>query len=130
MAGDSEVLFRTQQEVNSEVKEQGIPPVSLKGETTVDMEQPEKENIDPTTDEKLVKKVKKAKKKVQPGKADVDETGDDASEGSEDMDVVNESYLEEIAKFMEATDLGLIPDPPTKGDGNCWYRAAAEQVVI
>ena len=116
--------------MNSEVKEQGIPPVSLKGETTVDMEQPEKENIDPTTDEKLVKKVKKAKKKVQPGKADVDETGDDASEGSEDMDVVNESYLEEIAKFMEATDLGLIPDPPTKGDGNCWYRAAAEQVVI
>ena len=46
------------------------------------------------------------------------------------MDVVNESYLEEIAKFMEATDLGLIPDPPTKGDGNCWYRAAAEQVLI
>merc|ERR1712141_828379 len=35
-----------------------------------------------------------------------------------------------ISKFMEATDLGLIPDPPTKGDGNCWYRAAAEQVIV
>jgi len=99
-------------------------------EETKNEEQPEKENIDPTTDEKLDKKVKKAKKKVQPEKADEDETGDDASEGSEDMDVVNESYLEEIAKFMEATDLGLIPDPPTKGDGNCWYRAAAEQVIV
>ena len=130
VVGDAQVLFRTQQEVDSEVEEQGIPAVYLKGETTVDMEQLEKENIDPTTDEKLVKKAKKSKKEAQPEKADEDEAGDDASEGSEDMDVVNESYLEEIAKFMEATDLGLIPDPPTKGDGNCWYRAAAEQVFI
>ena len=110
--------------MNSEVGEQGISPVSLKGETTTDVEQPEKENIDPTTDKELVKKAKKTKKEARSEEADEDV----ASEGNEDIDVVNESYLEEIAKFMEATDLGLIPDPPTKGDGNCWYRAAAEQV--
>ena len=87
-----------------------------------------KENIDPITDDKLTKKGKKTTKEASP--EELNEAGDDGSEGSEDMDVVNESYLEEIAKFMEATDLGLIPDPPTKGDGNCWYRAAAEQVLI
>merc|ERR1719458_1442428 len=95
-----------------------------KGEATTEPK-PEKENIDPTTDEKLVKKAKKTKKGARSEEAD-----EDASEDSEDIDVVNESYLEEIAKFMEATDLGLIPDPPTKGDGNCWYRAAAEQVIV
>ena len=103
-------------------------PGSLEGETTIDVEQPQKENIDPTIDGKVVKKAKKTKKEACP--EEVDAVEDDVSEGSEDMDVVNESYLEEIAKFMEATDLGLIPDPPTKGDGNCWYRAAAEQVFI
>ena len=90
------------------------------------MQKSEKENIDPTTDDKLLKKAKKTKKEAKLEEAD----DDGGSEGSEDIDVVNESYLEEISKFMEATDLGLIPDPPTKGDGNCWYRAAAEQVSI
>ena len=128
LRGDSQFLLRTQQEVNSEVVEQGISPaaVSLKGETTIDVEQPEKENIDPTNDEKLVKKAKKTKKETRAEEVDDEDAASEA--GSEDIDVVNESYLEEIAKFMEATDLGLIPDPPTKGDGNCWYRAAAEQV--
>ena len=117
-----------EEQVNSEAGEQGISPVPLKEGATIVVEQPQKENIDPTIETKLVKKAKKTKKEAGPEELDAVE--DDVSEGSEDMDVVNESYLEEIAKFMEATDLGLIPDPPTKGDGNCWYRAAAEQVFI
>jgi len=103
-------------------------PVSHGVDTTINEEQPQKENIDPTINDKLVKKAKKTKKKACPEELDAAE--DDVSEGGDDMDVVNESYLEEIAKFMEATDLGLVPDPPTKGDGNCWYRAAAEQVIV
>ena len=33
-----------------------------------------------------------------------------------------------IADLMKANDLALSPSPPTKGDGNCWFRAVAEQV--
>ena len=91
-------------------------------------EEPEKENIDPSKEKSSVKRAKKTKNE---SKEEIDAAQDDVSEaGSEDIDVVNESYLEEIAKFMEATELGLVPDPPTKGDGNCWYRAVAEQVIM
>jgi len=40
------------------------------------------------------------------------------------------AYIEEIGTFLAATALCLEPSPPTKGDGNCWFRAAAEQVVL
>merc|ERR1712012_1364549 len=93
-------------------------------------EEPEKENIDPSKGKSSVKRAKKTKNESS-SKEEVDAAQDDVSEaGSDDIDVVNESYLEEIAKFMEATKLGLVPDPPTKGDGNCWYRAVAEQVIV
>ena len=93
-------------------------------------EEPEKENIDPSKEKSSVKRAKKTKNESS-SKEEVDAAQDDVSEaGSEDIDVVNESYLEEIAKFMEATKLGLVPEPPTKGDGNCWYRAVAEQVIM
>ena len=93
-------------------------------------EEPEKENIDPSKEKSSVRRAKKTRNESS-SKEEVDAAQDDVSEaGSEDIDVVNESYLEEIAKFMEATKLGLVPEPPTKGDGNCWYRAVAEQVIM
>ena len=39
-------------------------------------------------------------------------------------------YIEEIDKFMKETGLNLKAFPPTKGDGNCWFRAISDQVVI
>ena len=39
-------------------------------------------------------------------------------------------YIEEIDKFMKETGLNLKAFPPTKGDGNCWFRAVSDQVVI
>ena len=38
-------------------------------------------------------------------------------------------YIEEINKFLAETELQLQARPATKGDGNCWFRAVADQVV-
>ena len=112
------VVKRSLQDIDKQVEDDG----------QLLTEEPEKENIDPSKEESSVKRAKKTKNE---SKEEVDAAQDDVSEaGSEDIDVVNESYLEEIAKFMEATKLGLVPEPPTKGDGNCWYRAVAEQVIM
>ena len=114
------VVKRSLQDIDKQVEDDGQLPT----------EEPEKENIDPSKEESSVKRAKKTKNESS-SKEEVDAAQDDVSEaGSEDIDVVNESYLEEIAKFMEATKLGLVPEPPTKGDGNCWYRAVAEQVIM
>merc|ERR1719357_1591066 len=57
-------------------------------------EEPEKENIDPSKEKSSVKRAKKTKNESI---EEVDAAQDDVSEaGSEDIDVVNESYLEEI----------------------------------
>ena len=112
------VVKRSLQDIDKQVEDDG----------QLLTEEPEKENIDPSNEKSSVKRAKKTENE---SKEEVDAAQDDVSEaGSEDIDVVNESYLEEIAKFMEATELGLVPDPPTKGDGNCWYRAVAEQVIM
>ena len=114
------VVKRSLQDIDKQVEDDG----------QLLTEEPEKENIDPSKEKSSVKRAKKTKNESS-SKEEVDAAQDDVSEaGSEDIDVVNESYLEEIAKFMEATKLGLVPEPPTKGDGNCWYRAVAEQVIM
>ena len=114
------VVKRSLQDIDKQVEDDG----------QLQTEEPEKENIDPSKEKSSVKRAKKTKNESS-SKEEVDAAQDDVSEaGSDDIDVVNESYLEEIAKFMEATKLGLVPDPPTKGDGNCWYRAVAEQVIM
>ena len=37
-------------------------------------------------------------------------------------------YIKYIEDLMTANNLALTPSPPTKGDGNCWFRALADQV--
>ena len=39
-------------------------------------------------------------------------------------------YIEDIDKFLKETNLNLKASPATKGDGNCWFRALADQVVL
>ena len=37
-------------------------------------------------------------------------------------------HIKYIQDLMTANNLALTPSPPTKGDGNCWFRALADQV--
>ena len=37
-------------------------------------------------------------------------------------------FLSFVAEVLQANELALSPSPPTKGDGNCWFRAVADQV--
>ena len=42
---------------------------------------------------------------------------------------VEDENCREIREFLASTNLGLTPStPPTRGDGNCWFRAIATQV--
>lgn len=54
----------------------------------------------------------------------------DESEEHEELTENELDYIAEIDQFMKETNLQLEPKPATKGDGNCWYRAAACQVVF
>ena len=81
--------------------------------------------------------VKPKKQKIDPEKEKNSTNSEkDATEPrSEESDVCEFGkdelqYIKEIEEFMKAVDLNFQPKPPTKGDGNCWYRAAAAQVVI
>lgn len=80
--------------------------------------------------------VKEVKKKVKSKKGETAVT--DKSLTNEDIDEEcdrkfchqDRCYIEEIDKFMKETGLNLKAFPPTKGDGNCWFRAVSDQVVI
>jgi len=81
--------------------------------------------------------VKPKKQKIDPEKEKNSTNSEkDATEPrSEESDVCEFGkdelqYIKEIEEFMKKVDLNFQPKPPTKGDGNCWYRAAAAQVVI
>merc|ERR1712096_227557 len=54
----------------------------------------------------------------------------DESEENEELTENEIQYIAEIDQFMKETNLKLEPKPATKGDGNCWYRAAACQVIL
>ena len=40
------------------------------------------------------------------------------------------NYIKKINTFLSKTCVQLRASPATKGDGNCWFRAVADQVVI
>ena len=35
-----------------------------------------------------------------------------------------------VADLLESNKMALTPSLPTKGDGNCWFRAVADQVDL
>ena len=90
----------------------------------------------PKTDSSPVKQTE-AKKKVKPKKEETAVT--DRSLTNEDIDgdcdkefcYEDRLYIEDIDMFMkEKTDLNLRAFPLTGRDGNCWFRAISDQVVI
>ena len=97
----------------------------------------EKENIDPdenANEDGAAKKETKAKKKKLKETSDQAEAAfedeeEDGDDGNEELVKDEIQYIEDVRTFLAVTDLCLVPDPPTKGDGNCWYRAAADQVT-
>ena len=97
----------------------------------------EKENIDPDENanedgagKKDVKtKRKKLKETTDQVEAAVENEEEDGDDSNEELVKDEIKYIEDVRSFLAVTDLGLVPDPPTKGDGNCWYRAAADQVT-
>ena len=38
--------------------------------------------------------------------------------------------IKKMEEFLVKANLNLVPYPYTKGDGNCWFRAMADQVVL
>ena len=80
--------------------------------------------------------VKEVKKRGKPKKEETAVTNRNLTNDDIDEDCDREfchqdrCYIEEIDKFMKETGLNLKAFPPTKGDGNCWFRAIADQVVI
>eukprot|EP00090_Calanus_glacialis_P025349 TRINITY_DN39582_c0_g1_i1.p1 TRINITY_DN39582_c0_g1~~TRINITY_DN39582_c0_g1_i1.p1 ORF type:complete len:984 (-),score=341.52 TRINITY_DN39582_c0_g1_i1:173-3124(-) len=99
-----------------------------------------KENPEPVQPKKKNKEVDKENKleKRQREKKPITEVTDmcatdkeiDESEEHEELTENELDYIAEIDQFMKETNLQLEPKPATKGDGNCWYRAAACQVVF
>ena len=89
------------------------------------------DSISPEQDE-----VKEVKKRGRPKKEETAVTNRNLTNDDIDEDCDREfchqdhCYIEEIDKFMKETGLNLKAFPPTKGDGNCWFRAIADQVVI
>jgi len=51
-------------------------------------------------------------------------------EENEDLTESDLQYIAEIDQFMKKIEVNLKAKPVTIGDGNCWYRAAASQVVL
>ena len=81
----------------------------------------------PSRSETVVKKRKiDSEKEYNPTNSEKDATETMSEEfGKDEL-----QYIKEIEEFMKKVDLDFQPKPLTKGDGNCWYRAAAAQVEI
>ena len=95
---------------------------------------PQEENPESTEDPE--KTIDKGKKRGKFKKEDTVETDRNLTNDEIDEECDREFcqqdryYIEEIDKFMKETGLNLKASPPTKGDGNCWFRAVADQVVL
>jgi len=74
----------------------------------------------------------KKDKKLKTEKSDMCISGKEICEGEENEDLTESDlqYIAEINQFMKEIKLDLEAKPATIGDGNCWYRAAASQVVL
>ena len=76
------------------------------------------------------KKEKKKGKKERTAETDGSLTNKEVDQDSfeETLSKDEAGYITEIEKLMKSNSLPLTPSPPTRGDGNCWFRAVAEQV--
>jgi len=92
--------------------------------------QPKKKNKQGDKENKAEKKQKEKKPKTEVIDMSATDKEIDESEEHEELTENELDYIAEIEQFMKETNLQLEPKPATKGDGNCWYRAAACQVVF
>ena len=81
----------------------------------------------PTDDDKVKRKVKARTVETDRSLSNKEVEGDTEEEPSPD-DEEERKYIKFISDLMKANSLALSPSPLTKGDGNCWFRAVADQV--
>ena len=80
---------------------------------------------DPPTDQS------KSRKKAKPRTMETErsltnkEVEGNTDEGLSSGEVKQLKFIEDL---MASNQVALVPSPPTRGDGNCWFRALAEQV--
>ena len=87
--------------------------------------------VKPTIPQIIEKQNKGVIEKEPTVKTDNNLTNEDIDEGNEKEFSDDElKYIEEINTFLRDSDLNLKASPATKGDGNCWFRALADQVVL
>ena len=126
--------FDCQKKLNSYIARNKLNiKVSIEGhfETEESKEEPEvkPEAEEKTEEEDWNKKEKRKGKKERTAETDGALTNKEVDDDEEEELTKDElNYLSEIRKFLKANKLALSPTPPTKGDGNCWFRAVAEQV--
>ena len=78
----------------------------------------------PTDDDKVKRKVKARTVETDRSLSNQEVEGDTGEVPSPD----EEENIKFISDLMKANSLALSPSPLTKGDGNCWFRAVADQV--
>ena len=78
----------------------------------------------PSDDGQLRRKVKVRTEKTDASLSNKEVEGNTQHVPSSD----EADQIQYIEDLMTANNLALTPSPPTKGDGNCWFRAMAEQV--
>lgn len=132
-------ILRSQRQLNQYLTDNSLGPVLLRGEASeISHTNDEAPNHDcDTEDVKVNNRVgtKKQKENVNPQTKNVPEVGgkeDDQEESNDEEELFKDEleYIRDVENFLKGTDLDLIPSPPTKGDGNCWYRAAADQASL
>ena len=127
--------FDSQKKLNSYIARNKLNiKVSIEGpfEAVESKKEPE---VRPNAEEKTEveeedRKEKRKGKKERTAETDGALTNKEVDEEEEEEELTKDelNYLSEIKKFLKANKLALSPTPPTKGDGNCWFRAVAEQV--
>ena len=80
----------------------------------------------PTDDDKVKRKVKARTVETDRSLSNKEVEGDTEEVPSPDEE--ERKYIKFISDLMKANSLALSPSPLTKGDGNCWFRAVADQV--
>ena len=129
--------FENQKQLNSYIARNKLNvKVSIEAplEEIESLEQSESEASEKVPDKKVSndqeKKEKKKGKKERTADTDGSLTNKEVDQDSyeESLSKDEAGYITEIEKLMKSNSLPLTPSPPTRGDGNCWFRAVAEQV--
>jgi len=79
--------------------------------------------------------LKSAENNLKSTKNDSKSTKKEEQSWSEDdeewvLNKTEKTTIAEMTEFLRNTNLNFIPAPFTKGDGNCFYRAVVEQVIM